>query len=294
MEIVELLARKSASGNYIYRGEPKHYDEVSSSLYRRYKGIEAEGFDIKIVQDEILEEAKKYTHQADEFEILTELQHFGGKTNLIDFTTDCLTALFFACDGFPDKDGRVVLLRESGEGHGYTVRRPSNPANRVLAQKSMFVRPSRGFVEPDDSVDIRSNLKQPILAYLRTSHGISTETIYNDLLGFIRVQDLHESAYVEFYAGLTSRSKGDDKQAIEHYSKAISLNPRMFTAYNNRGNAYSAKGDPDRAIKDFDKALDLDPNLPHAYYNRGNAYFDKGDFDRAIQDYTKVPRVGAQ
>ena len=43
----------------------------------------------------------KNMNESVDFEILTELQHYGGKTNLIDFTTDYLIALFFACDGSP-------------------------------------------------------------------------------------------------------------------------------------------------------------------------------------------------
>ena len=94
LEIIREIAEKSAGGDYIYRGEPECFEKVSSSLYR-HTDIEAEHFDIEIVQKEILNKAKKYTHEKDEFEILTELQHFGGKTNLIDFTTDYLIALFF-------------------------------------------------------------------------------------------------------------------------------------------------------------------------------------------------------
>ena len=46
-----------------------------------------------------------------DFEILTEIQHYEGKTNLIDFSTDYFIALFFACDGSPDEDGRVILQK---------------------------------------------------------------------------------------------------------------------------------------------------------------------------------------
>ena len=123
LDTINKLARKSRSGDYIYRGIPKHYDAVSSSLYREYQDIEAENFDIEVAQKEILSEAKKYTASTDEFEILTELQHYGGKTNLIDFTTDYLAALFFACDGSPTHDGRVILLQKSGEMSLY-IRRP--------------------------------------------------------------------------------------------------------------------------------------------------------------------------
>jgi len=47
----------------------------------------------------------------DDFEILTKLQHYGGKTNLIAFTTDSFITLFFACDRYPKKNGRVILVK---------------------------------------------------------------------------------------------------------------------------------------------------------------------------------------
>ena len=67
---------------------------MSSTLYRQYEDdIEAEYFEIEVVQDEMLTEAKNYIHETGNgFEILTQLQHYGGKTNLIDFTTDYLIA----------------------------------------------------------------------------------------------------------------------------------------------------------------------------------------------------------
>ena len=104
-DIIYDIENRSADGDYIYRGEPEHhedfpyYGKISSSLYRQYARIEADEFNIKVVQEEILAEAKTYSHETeDPIEILTQLQHHGGKTNLIDFTTDYLIALFFACD----------------------------------------------------------------------------------------------------------------------------------------------------------------------------------------------------
>ena len=131
LEKITEIAEKSADGDYVYRGESKFHDEVSSNLYREYKkDIEAEHFDIEVVQKEILREAEEYTtHRMDDLEILTELQHHGGKTNLIDFTTDYLVALFFACDGNPNKPGRVILLQQQSEA--YKVVRPPRTIARV-------------------------------------------------------------------------------------------------------------------------------------------------------------------
>ncbi len=287
LEIIRKIAEKSAGGDYIYRGEPDEcFEKVSSSLYRQYNDIETEHFDIEMVQKEILNEAKKYTHEKDEFEILTELQHFGGKTNLIDFTTDYLIALFFACDGSHGKNGRMILQkREPVEKH---INQPRNPRNRVIAQKSLFVRPPQGFLEPDKVIPIPKHLKRPILEHLRKYHGLSTQTIYNDLQGFIKHQDIYQSAYTEFYKGLTCQEMEDYDKAIGHYTKAIELNPDYTGAYNNRGNAYGNIGEYDKAIQDYDKAVARRPNYAKAYYNRGLAYARKGEHDRAIVDFDKA------
>ena len=95
-DIIDQIEEKSAAGDYIYRGEPQDYGKISSNLYRHYVDIEVDDFDIAVVQEEIVAEAKTYSHQTnDSVEILAQLQHHGGKTNLIDFTTDYLIALFF-------------------------------------------------------------------------------------------------------------------------------------------------------------------------------------------------------
>ena len=286
LELVQLLAQRATGGDYIFRGEPQCYERVSSSLYRRYQDIEADSVDVEVVQSEILQEAKKYTRETDEFEILTQLQHYGGQTNLIDFTTDCFIALFFACDGSSAEDGRVILLNKSGAMSRY-ITQPRNPANRVIAQKSVFARPPKGFVEPDKIVVTNQSLKRPTLDYLRTNHGISSETIYNDLHGFIRVQDIHKSAYTKFYEGRTFQIKEEYHQAIEQYTQALELDAQLTATYNNRGNSYYHKGDIALAIQDYDQALAIDPRDAAAYSNRGNAYKHKGDLDRAIQDYNR-------
>ncbi len=289
LQKIQEIAEKSADGSYIYRGEPEHYEKVSSSLYREHPEIETEHFDIEIIQNEIIEAAKRYTSETDDFEILTELQHYGGATNLIDFTSDFHIALFFSCDGseFLDKDGRVILLQKT-KRINEQVEIPQNPRNRVIVQKSIFVRPPEGFIKLDHVINIPKDLKLPMLNHLRKYHGISTETIYNDLHGFIRYQSVHQSAYAEFYAGLTCQNKEDYPKAIKHYDKAIELNPQMVQAYNNRGNAYSSGGEVDRPIADYNKAIDIDSEFALAYFNRGNFYSDKGAYDRAIEDYSKA------
>ena len=318
--IINTIESKTADGGYIYRGERKlhkehpYYGKVSSNLWREY-GIDHEHFDIEVIEKELLNAAKKHigqlpqdyrvdytasedTDKANDFEILTDIQHYEGKTNLIDFTTDYFIALFFACDGSPDEEGRVILQKTDLIKNW--IKYPQNPRHRVIAQKSVFVRPPRGFIEPqeDDIVIIPANHKQSMLQHLRKFHGISTETIYNDLHGFIRNQDIHGDVYTHFYRGIAYGNRGDEvtdikekqkeyEKAIYHYTKAIQLKPDFLEAdaYNNRGNVYAEKGDFDTAIKDFDTAIHLNPNYTDAYNNRGLTYAEKGDFDTAIKDF---------
>lgn len=201
LEIIGRIAETTADGDFIYRGEPQHYEQVSSSLWRECdKVFGAKEFDIEAIQQQMLRTAKDYTRETDPFEILTELQHYGGHTNLIDFTTDNHIALFFACDGFQDKGGRIILLERTDEIKDY-IQPPRNPQNRIIAQKSIFVRPPKGFIEPKQYkvIDIPQLLKVPMLDHLQTQHGISTQTVYNDLHGFIRNQSIHQRTYIEFY-----------------------------------------------------------------------------------------------
>lgn len=322
-DIINTIESKTADGGYIYRGERKlhkehpYYGKISSNLWREY-GIDHEGFDIEVIQKELLNAAKKHigqlpqdyrvdytasrgvskegTDEANDFEILTDIQHYEGKTNLIDFTTDYFIALFFACDGSLDEEGRVILQKTDLIKNW--IKHPQNPRHRVIAQKSVFVTPPRGFIEPeeDDIVIIPANQKQSILQHLRKFHGISTETIYNDLHGFIRNQDIHGDVYTYFCRGIAYAKRGDEvtdikekqkeyKEAINHYTKAIDLKLDLPEAYYNRGNAYNAIEALDLAIKDYNVALALNPNDFDYYNNRGNVYAKKGDFDKAIKDY---------
>ncbi len=286
LAVISELARKSAGGDYLYRGEPECYPKVSSGLYRKYRKIAGEDFDVGVVQFEMLLTAKQFIGniEEDDDDLLDQLQHFGYTTNLIDFTTDVHIALFFACDGHTGKDGRVILLNKTY----YPLRRPRGPANRVIAQKSVFVLPPKGFVEPSDVVVVPSALKDRILRHLDLMHGVAPRTVYNDLHGFIRYHGTHDSAYAAFYEALAHQKKGDLEATIKHFSKSIDLNPRHPVSHLYRGDAYATKGNYDVAIHDYDRAIELNPRYAEAYTARGVAYGDKGEQDRALRDHNRA------
>ena len=224
-DILRKIEQKADTGDYLYRGEPEHYQEdpyygkVSSKLYRDFLerddfDLESEHFDIEVVQEAMLSAARKFFRKTvQEFEILAEIQHYGGKTNLIDFTTDYLIALFMVCDREDSlsKDGRIILQEK--ELINPYIAEPYEPVNRVIAQKSVFVRHPDGFILPnrDDVINIPADLKKSMRKHLERYHGVSAETVYNDLHGFIRNQDIHLENYVDFYIGSTETQKGDSE-----------------------------------------------------------------------------------
>ena len=262
---------------------------MSSNLYRDYEDADPTGDDITDIQEAILNEAEAYTNQTNRREILAELQHYGGKTNLIDFTTDYLVAAFFACDGHTDEDGRVILLLKSEECD-YELWRPQGPSNRVSAQKSIFVQPHNGFVQPDKQVTIPKTIKIAMSNYLRNSHDITTETIYNDIHGFIRYRNIYQNASIEFRKGFACEGGGEIEKAIEHYTKALETNPRTFEAYYRRGLCHMEKGDFKSSVQDFNRTLELDPEnsdahgcLGESHRQLGQLEFSKEAFARAIE-----------
>ena len=318
-DIINEIKRKSEHSDYVYRGERKNHEKVSSALYREYFddediNVNFQGFDLRDVQRGMLNVAKKHIgespvgpleHFADvtktnkhfmldweeslaetikevaEREILTELQHYGGKTNLIDFTTDYLIAIFFACTGdlTEAEDGRVILLEKTKQIEKEMVIRPQNPRHRIIAQKSIFLYPPDGFIEvPEDNiVYIPADLKQPMQKYLRKYHDISSETIYNDIHGFITNQNIHQRASKAFYLGLTFQYKGYHtepsaekqqayKDAIAYYNQVIELNSEDEAAYNNRGECWLHLKEWDKARKDLTIAQDMGSDIVAAFH----------------------------
>ena len=317
-DIINEIKKKSEDGGYIYRGERKNHEKISSALYREYFdkkdiNVDLQGLDLRNIQKGMLDVAKKHIGEppqgledslgwtfrsrptehpgqtviidSDELEILTQLQHYGGKTNLIDFTTDYLIAIFFACTGDIEEteDGRVILLEKTQRMEEEMLIRPQNPRHRVIAQKSIFLYPPHGFINVSENniVYIPSYLKQRMQKYLRKYHDISAETIYNDLHGFIANQNNHQEAAKEFHFGLILQYKGyrtesaPEKQqaykdAILHYKRAIELNSDPIslekTAYYNLGVCWMHLEEWEKAWEYLQIAHDMGVHLPAAFH----------------------------
>lgn len=81
------------------------------------------------------------------------------------------------------------------------------------------------------------------------------------------------------------------ERAIEDYTKALQINPRLVQAYVNREAARDGRGGFNGAIADYTRALEINPRLVEPYVCRAFVRKSKGDLDGAIVDCTKAMQV---
>ena len=232
-ELQNLLARLISKAHelgtrVIYRGEPECFPRISSGLFRQLHEIDDHRFDIGSAQQRRIELARQYAPHLSDDDVLTHLQHLGGKTNLIDFTRDLNIALFFAAYYSRDKDGRVILMEEP---HFFREERQvfasyklvprGNPASMTDVQKSVWVQPGRGYIDEEavTIIEIPSALKPEILSHLQVVYGIEASTVYNDLSGFIRDQERLRDYEAEWHAGVRACEAGQHECALGFFAQ---------------------------------------------------------------------------
>ena len=327
LAVIAAIAEKATAGTYIFRGENQNRNEaVKSSLYREYENAPIlKHLDIATIQEEEISVARKHGGgEVGNRDLLYLLQHHRGKTNLIDFTEDYLIALFFACDGNLDSDGRFIFLDK--QEHRNRITKPTRPRNRVIAQKSIFVEPPTGRLEQHEfeQMEIPKEAKRHILDVLRNRHSITGAAIYNDLHGYVTrrplttqtlqtvaegidlqragryaeatqkfdkaIRDNRDSPMPYLRRGMMHYHLGNWHQAVTDSTEAIELNPLLKEAYNNRGMAHEEQSNYELALADYNKAIDIDPNFGYVYISRGLLYYRKGDLHGAIQEFDQAIR----
>jgi tetratricopeptide (TPR) repeat protein len=88
--------------------------------------------------------------------------------------------------------------------------------------------------------------------------------------------------------GIAQARGGNSKEAIELFTKAVQIDPKLEIAYLYRGNVYNETHKYDVAIEDYTKAIELKSNDASAYCNRAGAYALSGNSEQAIKDCTKA------
>lgn len=302
---------------YIFRGENRKYKDpekpISSGLYRLYcvkkKMLEN---DCLIIEKETVHMARKYfSLQTSNIEILTELQHYGGKTALIDFTYNLHIAIFFACSGgTPRKTGYLYIYPANGfiqkkeieyndneTGEDILVE-PVSRGPRPIAQHSVFIHADKGYLDCNKYkciiVKIDATIKKKLLECLSQHYNIKGETVFNDIFGFIKEQDIRLYEIENYMKGMVYSKNNNYSEAEKYFNKVIKLNPQDPFAYHGRGFAKMQQDNKLGAIYDYNKAIQVDPWFTLAYYSLGDIQQGSGKIQEAIQSFKKAKALAEQ
>lgn len=101
-----------------------------------------------------------------------------------------------------------------------------------------------------------------------------------------------QSAEDWFKSARAKSSSGDYEEAIDDYTKTLTINPEFADAYFHRGILKGRLGDAKGAISDADKAIKINPQHAMAYASRGIAEELGGDLQRACADWRKAAVLG--
>jgi tetratricopeptide (TPR) repeat protein len=98
-------------------------------------------------------------------------------------------------------------------------------------------------------------------------------------------------AAVQYRYGLALEERGDLEGALNAFTTAIRIDPRLAEAYADRGKALLVKGELSRAMLDFDRAVRIQPRSAESYNNRGIARIRTGDLQGAMADFSRAVKL---
>ncbi|MBI4435833.1 MAG: polysaccharide biosynthesis/export family protein [Candidatus Omnitrophica bacterium] len=87
--------------------------------------------------------------------------------------------------------------------------------------------------------------------------------------------------------GYQAQQKGQLELAMQHYQKAIAIDPQYATPHNDLGILYEKQGKSEEAESEYLKAVSLDPHFLDAYANLALLYEKAGKKEKAVLYWRK-------
>jgi tetratricopeptide (TPR) repeat protein len=120
----------------------------------------------------------------------------------------------------------------------------------------------------------------------QVSYWRDSETLWTRDLAFVP-----SNAVAHVNLGVTLYEQGYASEAVEHYQKALQVNPLYTEVYTNLGNALSGEGKDEEAIVQYKKALTISPDNAVACSNLGLSLYNLGRLDEAVSQFLHALRI---
>ena len=168
--------------------------------------------------------------------------------------------------------------------------------DRISDAKAVFDQAKRNGAKGDAFDRLEKRLRpveraqEPPKAQLQSLINLYTQGQYQEALtkALQLLKEFPNSINLYNVIGGANHSLDKLEQAIESYTKVISLKPDYAEAHYNMGNALQKQGKLEEAIEAYKKALSTKPDYADAYSNMGIALQKQGKLEEAIEAYTNA------
>lgn len=329
----QIMSAQQTLGVSIYRGQADSNWPIVSGAYRRFQITKrSRGGPQPVTTRMMLQYLSDLVHEAgnrlsmgksvvdsssyEDMRVLSEVQHYGGATNLIDFTKNPLIALYFACAEEPLKDGAIHCANANDDykykwlqGYGAPISlslsallpapegllyvySPAHLNLRIVKQHSVFVFNESGLV-PTEHIDhkiiVRASLKQEALQFLHRVCGLTEEAIYPDFAGYIQTNGWRTAIPLKTEADYLRlakvyESKGLYRQSIDYLQRAAEESSSKLPLYRKLSRQYRYLGEFDKALETMLSARALGEWDSYSANTLAVAYAYVGQWEKAISE----------
>jgi len=124
------------------------------------------------------------------------------------------------------------------------------------------------------------------VARAQAAYWRDSETLWTHALACTTDNTVAEGNLGEAY-----HARGKTREAMEHFERALRIEPRQTSVHSNLGVFYLEMGQVNESLSHLEKALEIEPNFADAHYNLGNTYLQMGRADDALAHYQKALEI---
>jgi protein O-mannosyl-transferase len=118
------------------------------------------------------------------------------------------------------------------------------------------------------------------LTWRQTQIWHDSETLWRHVLALDE-----KSSFAHNNLALALGDRGELAEAINHFRRAVQINPAFAEAHTNLGHFLALQGSPWEAIPHLRRALQVNPEFANAHNTLGNILAERGQSDEAIEHF---------